>query len=231
MHTNNEKLRKALEECMQKDFAFIPSDKEIKKWYTPSEKFKKQMNQLIRKEKLKEKFKFVTINKKRIYQVAAGAAILILGINIGAKLLIPNIDRINLTSQSPKESTTETTESALADKALDQMAPDQSAEEANLRMEVIWSVDSIHESEAVLRLENTTEEPFVYTTIQQVEKFENDNWVTIYFSEKLEEKSISSNESIEETITLSDYNIKESGSYRLYRTINQQTVTIDIEIP
>ncbi|OYP51869.1 hypothetical protein CG709_02345 [Lachnotalea glycerini] len=121
MHHSNDKLREALEECMQKDNALIPSDKEIKKQYTPSEKFKKKMSVLIRHEKLKEKFMLIYGIRKKIYYVA-GAAILILGIRIGMTAFVTDRQSNDNASQIIKTESTSSSPDAKSDIMLEESA-------------------------------------------------------------------------------------------------------------
>jgi len=125
MHHSNDKLREALEECMQKDNALIPSDKEIKKQYTPSEKFKKKMSVLIRHEKLKEKFMLIYGIRKKIYYVA-GAAILILGIRIGMTAFITDRQSNDNASQIIKTESTSSSPDAKSDIMLEESALNES---------------------------------------------------------------------------------------------------------
>jgi len=53
----------------------------------------------------------------------------------------------------------------------------------------------------------------------------------VYTNDNLEEKILMPTANIEETLNLSNYNMNESGKYVLYRTINANKITLELEIP
>lgn len=247
MNDRDEMLRNALKDCLQKENEEVPSDSEIKKQYTPSDKFKKYMLHLIRLEKNKEKYKIVYEHRSSIYKFVAGAALIIISINIGVTLLLPKTNSDNLVNENMvAESTSDTADMAATESSAAKSTTDSTLETTtelpsdsitdiaeksatDNETELLWTADLTEENEAVLRIENNTEEPYTYTNILKVEKYENDMWTTIYSMEQVDEKVLNPGESIEESIKLSDYEIKKDGSYILYRNINNEMVTVNIE--
>lgn len=237
MQSSNEKLKEALLECMQKDLAFVPSNKEIKKQYVPSESFNKKMKAMIRREKTKEKFKLIYENKRKIYYFAGGVAILILSIKIGTNFMLSDLAQYDTTEQIRQSDTismmedSDTTESMPKDFASGQTLPEQSIQEAQNSMNLLWTIEALEENQAVFHLKNDSEEAYSYTDISQIDQYENNTWVTVYSNEEMQNHTLAANEEIEEIINLTDYHIEKSGTYRLYRNINKKIVTVDIEIP
>lgn len=232
-------LHNALEECMEEETKVVPSDSEIKKIYTQSSQFKEYMNRLIRREKAKDKYKVVYMHRKGILQFVASAAILIIGIQVGVTLISPNLKQDSTQNDTmysetvPESSDMKTTQSAdgtTAKTMTEQPTGEVSSTQSDMLAEALWTATVTGTGEALLTLENTTSQAVTYTNILKVEKLENDNWITIYSNNQTEENNLSSGESIDETIQLSDYKISENGSYRLFRNVNDQPVTVELEL-
>lgn len=240
MYSSKEILHNALKECMQKELEAVPSDREIKKIYTPSSSFKKYINRLIKREKLKDKFKIVYEHKRAIYQLAAGAALFMLAVYIGNVFTSPKTsDNSSVEKSVQVETTTETADRATAETA--DMVATESVEESTTNAttdatmqagsitEAVWTAEVTGKNEALLKMKNNTEQAVSYANISKVEKYENGSWITIYESSQVEVNILNSGELKEETIKLSDYGITENGSYKLYRDINKETTTVDME--
>lgn len=232
MQTSNEKLRMALKECLEKDLTFIPSDNEIKKIYTPSEKFKGQMRKIIRHVTRKEKFRSIVTNKKKFYYAAA-IAILILGLRIGLPSLFINeksndmTTELDSTIESAESTTTETTQ----DEAVSDSATQQSIAETESQVDSNWSLQSISEEEIILVIENNSINDWYYSGITRIEKMENDSLTVIYTNDNVQEDTLLSASKEDEILKRSDYNMNTSGRYILYRIVNGEQITLEIEIP
>lgn len=238
MNHSEEVLHNVLMECLEKEIEAVPKDSEIKKQYTPSPHFIKYMKHLIRREKAKDKYKVVYEHRKGIYQFVAGAALIIISIQIGVSLISPNVKNESLVNDNiSTESVPESADMATAQSADDSTAKSFIQEtgealeaQADIAMEVLWSASMTGENEAKFTLENTTNLTYMYSNIIKVEKLENDSWVTIYTNDQVEEKILNSGAFVEETIKLSDYEITEVGSYKLYRNVNNETITVEMEL-
>jgi BMFP domain-containing protein YqiC len=123
MNNNEEMLHNALKDCMQKEMEEVPKDNEIKKKYTPSNQFKKYMNHLMRREEFKEKNKFLYENRSNLYKLVAGAALIILCMNVGVTLFSPKMSKDKAVENMADESTSDgadtAVESALVQSSLD----------------------------------------------------------------------------------------------------------------
>ncbi|MFA9375460.1 MAG: immunoglobulin-like domain-containing protein [Lachnotalea sp.] len=236
---SNQKLKNALKECMESEIKEVPKDVELKKQYTPTNQFIKYMNHLIRREKMKEKFKIVYEHRKGIYKLAAGVAFVIICINIGT-LLLPNLKQENRTSDNiGTESTSDTADIAStesiedASKSSSLTASDEvtatSDETAISEIQTVWTAELKGENSVILSLANNTDQALTYTNILKIEKYVDDAWITIYSKDPVENKTLNGNESVKENIKLSDYGIADTGRYKLYRNINDEVVTVELE--
>lgn len=232
MQSSNEKLRDALEECLEKDLSFVPKDIEIKKIYTPSDRFKKYMRKIIRKEEMKDKFKIIVTNKRKLYYFAVAMVILFFSIRIGFNTLSPDTKSNEMAVpqfESEESKSTESTESA-EDSMYDSANTDQSTATTQDLVDDTWAISFVSDKDVSFQLANTTEQPYSYSDISLIEKLEGDSVTTVYTKEDLEQYNLSPMSTLEETIQFADYNMKESGSYRLYRTINENQVMIELEV-
>jgi hypothetical protein len=234
-----EVLHNALEECMEEEAKLVPSDSELKKIYAPSSQFKEHMNRLIRREKAKDKYKVVYMHRKGILQFVASVAILIIGIQVGVTLISPNLKQDSTQNSTMySETVPESSEMKVAQSAdgttaktmTEEATGEASSTQSDMLAEALWTATVTGTDEAVLTLTNTKNQVITYTNVLKVEKLEKDNWITIYSNNQTEENNLSSGESIDETIQLSDYKINENGSYRLYRNVNDDSVTVDLEL-
>lgn len=232
MQGSNETLRKALKESLEKDLSFVPDDKEIKEVYTPSPKLEKQMQKLISHVQRKEKFQIIVRNKKKLSYVAV-AAVVIFGIRLGMPLtqVHEKADDKSVRLESvPAESSEQYEEESIKDSAKSD-STQQSTPTYGIEEDTGWSVIATSEDNVVLLLLNNSANDWYYTGITRIEKMDQGNVSVVYTNNNLEEKILMPTANIDETLNRSDYNMNESGRYILYRTVNENQITIELEIP
>ncbi|WP_099466548.1 hypothetical protein [Konateibacter massiliensis] len=244
MQSSDEKLREALRDCLERELAFVPPAQDIKKLHTPSKQFEKRMQGIIRTEQYKEKWKTILGGKKKFYYAAA-VILLFLGVQVGTNFMYMGKSspyEADMSTQTTEEMATATDEetgmaSSMADTAAGEAsinAETSNGEAEATDIEVLysqWSVSQVLDGEVTFSLTNSKAEEGFYSDISLVEKAEEGKWISVYTKEDLEEYSILGMDTVEERIKASDYNMKEAGIYRLYRYINEEEVTVDIEIP
>jgi hypothetical protein len=229
----SEKLHSALEECLEEELKEIPEESEIKKQYTFSTQFHANMKKLLQKEKNKEKYKVIYQNRRFFYQLATATALIIIIIYARNMIITPDTNQDSSSNQESMKVEMATTESATVPEgeAADSMTKsmlDESSQDTNTS-NISWTLQEVVDAKAKLRIENTTEEIANYGDIFKVEQYKDGAWVEIYAKEAEVTKELNPQESVEEEIVLADYTITESGSYRLYRTVNNETQTVDLE--
>lgn len=235
MQSSDEKFRKALETCLERELAFIPDDKEIKKIYTPSEKFKIEMKKMIHLENHPNSYQLIKKHKKKIYYFVAVAAILILGIRLGFVPLSSEEKADEMAMPPQSESYSESadiasTESVPQDTLFDTGSEEKSAT-TQIESDMAWGFSESSNTEIALILRNNTESSLEYTDITKIERREGNNFITIYTNNQAKQYTLEPQEHIGESILRADYNMNESGTYRLYRTIQEDEINIEIEIP
>lgn len=232
MQSSNEKLRKALEDSLEKDLSFVPDDKEIKKIYTPSPKFEEQMRKLIKRIRMKEKFQIIVMNKKKLSYVAV-AAILILGIRLSMPLITVE-EKGNEMATRP-ESALESNDQYKAESTENNEKSDTTTEQSitssGMENDFKWNIKSTSDDTVILVLANHSADEWHYTGITRIEKIEQDNVSVVYTNDNLQEETLASASNIEETLNRFDYNMDVSGKYILYRNINENQITLELEIP
>lgn len=232
MQSSNEKLRKALEEGLEKDLSFIPDDKEIKKIYTPSSKLDEQMQKLISRVQRKEKFQIIVRNKKKLSYVAV-AAILILGIRFAIPLITVEEKGNDMATrpESALESNDQYEAESTENKEMFDTSTEQSITSSGMENDFEWSIKSTSDDTVILILTNPSADEWQYTSITRIEKIDQDNVSVVYTNDNLQEETLASASNIEETLNRFDYNMDVSGRYILYRNINENQITLELEIP
>lgn len=232
MQSSNDKLRKALEEGLEKDLSFVPEDKEIRKVYTPSTKLEEQMQKLISRVRRKEKFQIIVRNKKKLSYVAV-AAIVILGIRFGMPLILiqEKADEKSVRLESVPAESNEQYEESTHDMAITDTTTEQSTSTYGIGDDIGWSIISTSDDSIILLLTNNTADDWDYTDITRIEKIDEDNVSVVYTNDNLEEKTLIPTANIEETLNRLDYNMNVSGRYVLYRNINKSQITLELDIP
>lgn len=240
MDYSHEKLRRALYECMEKDLSFVPKDSEIRKEYTPSKDFQRNMQKIIRKVKRHDFGKVIIKNRNKFYYLVAAAAIFILGIQIVRPdfLIDDNNNDMAVQFDSSSSIATTETEESLMGKSADSPTDDQVVEKAEEKSQVdvetwdlSWNVSTISDTNVTLVLVNDSSQDCTYTNITSIDKLIDNNWINVYSKEVDQEQMLLKSAKVEESISLDDYNMKESGSYRLYRIVNGKQIELEIVIP
>lgn len=229
MQSSNEKLRKALEDSLEKDLSFVPDDKEIKKIYTPSPKFEEQMRKLIKRIRMKEKFQIIVMNKKKLSYVAV-AAILILGIRLSMPL-ITVVEKGNEMATRPESALESNDQYEAKNNEKSDTTTEQSITSSGMENDFEWSIKSTSDDTVILILANPSADEWHYTSITRIEKIDQDKVSVVYTSDNLQEETLASASNIEETLNRFDYSMDVSGRYILYRNINENQITLELEIP
>lgn len=229
MQSSNEKLRKALEDSLEKDLSFVPDDKEIKKIYTPSPKFEEQMRKLIKRIRMKEKFQIIVMNKKKLSYVAV-AAILILGIRLSMPLITVE-EKGNEMATRPESALESNDQYEAKNNEKSDTTTEQSITSSGMENDFEWSIKSTSDDTVILILANPSVDEWHYTGITRIEKIDQDKVSVVYTSDNLQEETLASASNIEETLNRFDYSMDVSGRYILYRNINENQITLELEIP
>lgn len=229
MQSSNEKLRKALEDSLEKDLSFVPDDKEIKKIYTPSPKFEEQMRKLIKRIRMKEKFQTIVMNKKKLSYVAV-AAILILGIRLSMPLITVE-EKGNEMATRPESALESNDQYEAKNNEKSDTTTEQSITSSGMENDFEWSIKSTSDDTVILILANPSADEWHYTGITRIEKIDQDKVSVVYTSDNLQEETLASASNIEETLNRFDYSMDVSGRYILYRNINENQITLELEIP
>ncbi|MBA4687825.1 MAG: hypothetical protein H2184_11780 [Candidatus Galacturonibacter soehngenii] len=229
MQSSNEKLRKALEDSLEKDLSFVPDDKEIKKIYTPSPKFEEQMRKLIKRIRMKEKFQIIVMNKKKLSYVAV-AAILILGIRLSMPLITVE-EKGNEMATRPESALESNDQYEAKNNEKSDTTTEQSITSSGMENDFEWSIKSTSDDTVILILANPSADEWHYTGITRIEKIDQDKVSVVYTSDNLQEETLASASNIEETLNRFDYSMDVSGRYILYRNINENQITLELEIP
>lgn len=229
MQSSNEKLRKALEDSLEKDLSFVPADKEIKKIYTPSPKFEEQMRKLIKRIRMKEKFQTIVMNKKKLSYVAV-AAILILGIRLSMPLITVE-EKGNEMATRPESALESNDQYEAKNNEKSDTTTEQSITSSGMENDFEWSIKSTSDDTVILILANPSADEWHYTSITRIEKIDQDKVSVVYTSDNLQEETLASASNIEETLNRFDYSMDVSGRYILYRNINENQITLELEIP
>ncbi|KAB1440567.1 hypothetical protein [Candidatus Galacturonibacter soehngenii] len=229
MQSSNEKLRKALEDSLEKDLSFVPDDKEIKKIYTPSPKFEEQMRKLIKRIRMKEKFQIIVMNKKKLSYVAV-AAILILGIRLSMPLITVE-EKGNEMATRPESALESNDQYEAKNNEKSDTTTEQSITSSGMENDFEWSIKSTSDDTVILILANPSADEWHYTSITRIEKIDQDKVSVVYTSDNLQEETLASASNIEETLNRFDYSMDVSGRYILYRNINENQITLELEIP
>lgn len=229
MQSSNEKLRKALEDSLEKDLSFVPDDKEIKKIYTPSPKFEEQMRKLIKRIRMKEKFQIIVMNKKKLSYVAV-AAILILGIRLSMPLITVE-EKGNEMATRPESALESNDQYEAKNNEKSDTTTEQSITSSGMENDFEWSIKSTSDDTVILILANPSADEWHYTGITRIEKIDQDNVSVVYTNDNLQEEALASASNIEETLNRFDYKMDVSGRYILYRNINENQITLELEIP
>lgn len=199
-------LKEALEICMDRRFRDIPDERDIRRIHTFSHKFQEQMRFLIKEENKKKK-------SKRTFAVRAAGWFVVLAVGAG---MIKAVD-MQLEKNAKKDICVEETN--------DELMYDEKASGKTWK----WEIVEEDGDTVKLFLGNVWTDEFYYSDILEAQCWDETKgvWKTTWKKEgSVERRRLLSGERIEERILLDDYDITESGQWRMMRMINESEVWI-----
>lgn len=247
MKNGKEKLIDALDECLSEEISAVPANNQIKKMHKFTSKFIDNMSKVLKREQKKENIKYIMNHKNMIYKAAACiAAILVIAIGVKTSIWDTftkdylstdtyvedseefSIESAETTSEgSAGEENSSKGNASAGEKTEESVSEDANYGEASNVFEG-WMLDSITDDEVTFVINNYTDTRLNYSSITQVEKYINNEWIIVYqYDDDLDNDVIEAGGMVGETIELETLNCDTRGTYRATRIINEKNVVLE----